>query len=349
MTTQQLSDNIDGLENNLISLSGQMDITKFMLPDSEILKNLIQLKSGYSKDDASQMIDGIKSSISNQINSAKSSVDAISSQLSDSAKKIYPLPKTNPFYQEVKDLKAQIRIAFMQFLKEVQSISQEFINNTIQSVSQITAITILVSAPPFNVPAAISLAILIIQEVNKMVDRIVDIINYLEPLKKLGIVISPDKMDSVTTPLNVAINTINGLITTLTTITDPLSALKSLIIQLSDPSNLGSQIDSLKKQISDKMDEINKLIKNRQDHKTQDSDLTTLQNSLTNLLSLNKKLIDNKLPDTVTDAINNLNNNKPVTQTYIYDVQLPDGTILNNLTDQDLTKLSQSYNIINKA
>ena len=335
MTSQDLSNNFDTLENKLIGLSGQPDLNNYMMPDSEIIKNLIQLKSGYSSSDVNQMVDGKKSN----------------SELSDSAKKIYPLPKKNPFYTEVKDMKSELRIAFMQFLKESKSLSEEFINNSILSVSQLSAITIMVSAPPFNIPAAVSLSILMIQEVDKMVDRIIDIINYIEPLKKLEIVVSPSKMDMVTTPLNAAILIISGLISTLSVITLPLKALKSLIQKLTDPKNTGSSTEQLKKQITDKSDEIKKLISNGQDHSGQDEDLNNLTKSLNDIQSgkLNSMLVNNKLPDDTTNAINKSQNVKPTVQNYIYDVQLPDGTILTNLTDNDLKKLSQSYNIVNKT
>lgn len=377
----------DALETNIDKFKGEIyksnfDISKHFLPDKEIVKNLIASKGNFTKDDTHMMVDGkmkiskpedIRGSVDNakkikdeqaakakgdassKLKDAKGkqneAMDSAEEQVSGVAAKVYPLPDNSPLHKEVKEQKEKVRESCAMLMKERDAVSKELINVTLLLANSVPAILGLsVTIPIPNIPSAIALACSIISLVSKLIDKIQDIFQHLEPLKKLKIMIAPEKYKKVTAPLVAALAALTALLKPILALKKAVQALLGQISKLVSPDSIKSQVKSLRKQIKNKGKEIKEAKDDGEDQDTIDNlekEKRDMQDQLDKLLSgdvaksADIDKIKNDIDKNLAEAIEADTNVQ-----YVYDVKLPDGTILADQTDEDLAALTDTYNII---
>lgn len=334
------------LENNITKLQNKIfdanfDISKFYLSDKEIVKNILKSKNPKLKSkEAHEMVYGSTSSNST----------------------IYPISNDNKYYEEASKIKIEVRESSMLLVKDQKSLVQDLIKTSIQIGNSIPAISLLISAPPWNVSAAISLVLLIMDAINSIINKIIDLLKYLEPIKKIKLLVDNDKYNSITSPINVSVNILLSLF-------DPISALKkfidkifSLLSSMTDPNSLKSQIKQIKKEIRRKEKDKGKA-ESEEEAKEIQEDIDDLKKRISDILKGFKlpTIKDGQFDENNISVSNNnelfktLNDLKKVTSnisnskiSYLYDVELPDGTILTNLNDEDLESIKEKYKVLFK-
>lgn len=348
MTTDDLSKNINNLQEKIYS-AGDIDISKFFLSDKEIVKNLILSRSpGMTKEDASIMVDGFStatSSVSSGMSQAKDKKDSL---LSNS--NIYPITENHPFYKEIKDIKASIRSSAMLITKDQKGLIQDLINAALLVGSSIPAIALMIASPPWNIPSAISLFSLIVDAISTIINKAMNMMQYLEPLKKLGIVIDfnkPSIQTSVVIPINIAVLLLTSILSPIVALKKFIDTLIDTIKKLTNISNLSGQIKKIKKQIRIKKKELSKAT-NDEDKKDISEDISDLEARLSDIEDPNKtkeiNFNESILSPDILSSFENVNKilNNTIT---VYDAELPDGTILSGLDSDGLESIKQKYNV----
>ena len=330
-----LNSNIATLQDKVYSVN--FDISKSFLPDKEVVKNQLLLKNPLMKTkDAQIMVDGFTSKIGPTGSvPGTPSAGATSSGVKDisktEAKKlyggVYPLPKTHHYYDEAKKTKKEVREAAMGLIKEQKALVQDLIVTAIKIGNAVPAITLLIAPLSFNVPGAISLLLLIIDAINLLINKIMDIVKLLEPLTKLGLLIDKSKFESVTAPLNAAILIIIALF-------EPISILKLIIEFL---------LGQLKKTIKDAPQQnatpgaSYSIPPPTKDGNFDESNvgyainiIKTAAPSLTIIKDLSDQIALGK-------------------EVYVYNVELPNGVNLTDIDDDALQTIKEKYKLIFKS
>ncbi len=278
-------------------------------------------------------------------------------------KKIFPLPKNHPIFQEAKNMKKEVRKSVMMMIKEQKAIMQDLIKTAIQMTNSISGAAVLIAPLSFNVPGAISLILLVIDSISKLINKMMDVILHMEPLKYLPMLLPKESFESITAPINIAL-------TILISIFGAISGLKKLIDKLMgsikskvDPNNMGSTIKSLKKQLSDRTAELMKLKTDGSPSKDIDDkqiEVNELQSRLDGMIkgynlpdSKNGEFPETSVKDTldmmdpsISQQINTITTANVELVEYIYDVYLEDGTVVANLNENDLEIIKQKYKVI---
>lgn len=275
-------------------------------------------------------------------------------------KKVTPLPKDHPIFKEVEKIKESVKKSVNHIFKEQKGLAQDLIKTSIQAANSISAAATLIAPLSFNLPGAISLIILVVDMISKVIDRALNIVLSSDPLQFLPLLLPEDQIDSITAPINAAILALISIIESTSFLQKLMNKLMALFMSASSPQNLSGQIDSLEEQIEQKKEELAKLIKKRAIQRKIDNkrkEIAELEERLRlmkkgpNLPRMNpdgnfeEKPIKDLFPDlqnqiqTVTLANDQL-------QSFIYDVYLPDGSVLSNIDEQRLKQLKSKYNII---
>lgn len=302
------------------------DISKYFLPDNEIAKKILLFKNKQmTKDEVDLIIDG-------QVVGASSS-------------SVYPLDRKSNIYDEVKKLKDEVRVAAMMLIKEQKSIVKDLVNSTLLIGSSIPGITLTIGAIPFNIPSAISSVCLIIDQLSKLIDRISDTIKYLDPLKYLKFLIDSQKCETITAPLNASVLALIALLNPINAIKDFLSRIQDTISNLIKPENLLKQIKQLKKEIKRKNKDLNNTNDDTEKEEIRE-DIVDLEQRLKDLqngysISFDEREVSQGIEQSINE-IKQISENL----TYIYDVELSDGTILTNITQSELESIKNKYKIV---
>ena len=162
--------------------------------------------------------------------------------------------------------------------------------------------------------------------------------------------IAPEKYKKVTAPLVAALAALTALLKPILALKKAVQALLGQISKLVSPDSIKSQVKSLRKQIKNKGKEIKEAKDDGEDQDTIDNlekEKRDMQDQLDKLLSgdvaksADIDKIKNDIDKNLAEAIEADTNVQ-----YVYDVKLPDGTILADQTDEDLAALTDTYNII---
>lgn len=255
----KLADNIKKLEDSIYGLN--FDISKQFLPDDSILKNLLRAKNpGMSKEQVDSMVDG------------------------DSGRS--PLTKDHPLYDEVKKLKKEIREAVMKVIKGQKDLAIEVVNAGTLLINSIPGIAIQVTAPPFNVPNAISTVNVVTSSLMGVIAKITDTVLYLGPLSSLNIVLPEAGFESIVAPINAAVTGLSTLLTPISKIQEFIQTLTEKIKSLT--KNTGKQVKSLTKDLDKKVQE-----KKDAENKKESPERTELLNDLNEEIEDIKNQIEN--------------------------------------------------------
>ena len=358
-----LDSNITTLQDKIYGAS-DFDISKSFLSDDDVVKKILISKNpSMSENDVNIMVYGqssgpsassvsstespynptqsspdtsgpvISSGVSSQSN-LYSSTSGYSSGLnssnlsSDEVKTTFggrfPIPKNSPFHDQARSLKSELKSACVNLIKEEKAIIQNLILTSVKISNAIPGIVILISPLSFNVPAAISLLLLMIDAINLLINKILDVLQFLEPLKKLKLAIDDASFTIVTAPINIAI-------TVLISIFEPISLLKKFIDLL-----MGQLNSSISTHASPTQSGTFSIPPTPKNGVFDESNLASALNTID----------PGNIYPTLT-SIKQLSDNISLgKEQYVYDVTYPDGSISTNLDELDIESIKEKYNVI---
>ena len=381
------------LENNITKLqeaimAANFDISKYYLPDSEIAKNILKAKNpGMTKEDADVMIDGKISDVDASVGSVSPTASTTSTsgltasgssafrkgkeKINSFAKQnnLYPVPKTSHYYEEVRKMKQEAREAVMLLIRNQKDLIQDVAKVSIKVATSIAGAAVLVSPLSFNVPAAISLVLVVIDGVSTVIKKMMDVIMHCEPIKLLVYLLPSGSFDAIVAPINVAViillsifeainalrslvGDLSGSLSSLTSADSLSSALSALKEQLNTKLAELAALEALKnilfpnlgkvgtgKQISDKKKEIDEL-KSRIDKMEKGYNVPIGKNGEF------PETLANEFLSKLNPKVDKINKANDELVGYVYDVLLPDGTVVKNLDEKSLEDIKHKYKVI---
>jgi hypothetical protein len=226
----------------------------------------------------------------------------------------------------------------------------------------------MMAAIPFNVPGAITLVITVVEAFMDIVTKMKEIVQLLPPLKKLEIVTDSKGLSVISSILN-------PILSILSSIWSPISALSKIVSSII--SAIGSSMKKNRNRIfrkaTRKLKKLGHLFKRnkRGDEYTVDGTklysydeddidevkdlLDTFKIARNKVVDYNQKIGDKTFEQTLDDLQSQLNSvevpkkyptsSDDVYSKYLYDVELPDGTILKNINDEGLESIKEKYKI----
>lgn len=279
-------------------------------------------------------------------------------------KGIFPLPKDSPIHNEARNVKNKVRESFMMMKKEYKELVQDLIKTSIDSANAISAAAILIAPLSFNIPGAIVLILEVISSINKIISKVMAIILHCEPLKLLVLLLPKESFESVTSPINAVILGIISILSVVSFFKKLVSKIMSSIKSQTDPANLKNQKQQLKDEISKKGKELNDL------RSKKNQDLDAISKKQEEIAELQERLkIMEKGPDipsmndngefdekSLSEALKKIDIDLTKQQNdiaqlnlqlydYVYELKLPDGTIVENLSREDIEEFKNKYKI----
>lgn len=271
---------------------------------------------------------------------------------------IYPLSKNNPIYTEVKKIKDEVRESVMLMVREQKELMQSLVKTSVQMANSIAGAAVMIAPLSFNVPGAISLIMLVIDSIAALISKIMAIIQRLGPLKYLPLLLPDNAFESITAPINTAVKV-------LISIFDSTKFLQKIVNDLigkltSALSDLTSQIADLEKQLLGKLSELKDLKKlpftSIKQIKNKEKEIADIKTNIENMKNAGKLPKTNENGDfEVTSVGDILGIKDDLDKTaaannqfleYLYDVHLPDGSIISDLTEEEVDLIKEKYDII---
>lgn len=362
------------------------DMNKYLLPDSEIVKNLIAMRNpNMSKGDINLMVDGLggegeesksiaemdklseeadtpfkKKQIDDSVGDAKNNLD----------KTGIPIPKTDYLYEESKDIKRMMIEKSFEFVRKIQELLQDIAFAAIALAQSIPGsiqliITPVFPVPAFNIPGMITMLMNIILTLNSLKSKCADVKGIFVYFSKIKIVCSEKDANTVAGILNKFNKTLDTTICGFTAKIDAFTGSASSAMKSSlDPAEEGKKIRTITKQLR-KMDYLPKNNFNDVD----EDDVDGINNILTEWEVIDrtsktravrrkkesKDALENALSS--IEKLDNLNNElkelttikEPVgkvDEVIVYDVEFPDGKIVKGLTKDEVDGYATTYNVI---
>lgn len=369
-----LLENINNLENQIYPVG--FDISKFFLSDKESVKKLIKIKNPQmSNKDINLMVDSEEESLlkldeEEKIYKAKNKPfnKEIKKENIQTSKKIYK-NILKSYYDETKNIKQEIRVSSFLLVENSIDISKKLVNAVIQTSSTIPGVTIMMTAIPFNIPGAITLALTVVEAFMDIVTKMKDVVVLLSPLKKLEIVTDNKSLSIISSILNPVLSILSSL-------WSPISALIKMIKSITSAlsSSLKRNRNKIFRRATRRLKKLGHLYKvnKRGDEYTVDGTtlysydeddvdevkelLDTFKISRNKVVDYNQKIGDKTFEETLDDLESQLNNvdlpteNYPIDSNdtyskYLYDVRLPDGSVLVNITEEGLESIKENYKI----
>jgi len=237
-------ESLAGLEDDIYST--EFDVTKFMLPDKEAVKKLIEMKNPtFTKDQIDMMIDSEeelikkkealeekraerreKSSLSREEKAKvkeeekaqrkkqrEEEKERRKKELKEQIqayKEVYK-EKVKQIIKEAKNVKQEIKEATFQLITKLKDMAKKIIMSVIQTASSIPAIIITISTPPWNVPKAISYVLIVVESYLNIIKSIKEVLPFLKPLKNLPLVTDKKNLRKVGAFLDVIVKAIRAL------------------------------------------------------------------------------------------------------------------------------------------
>jgi hypothetical protein len=304
--------------------------------------------------------------------------------------------KLKQLYEEAKEVLREIKAAIFRLIKGIKDLTKKFVTTTVQTFSSIPAIALMIAAPPWNIPSAISLAMLVVESYLGLLALTKDIIPFLSPLRQLVLVTDKKNLSALSAILNVPIKILLALWAPIMTIGELVQTLIQRILDIikskgpsvfkkataklrslghipHNPETIGvAGIElkpygdrqpytingiSLYAYSSDDAEEVADLLStfklnaanqsNPQSNNRVVAYRETLVDELKGKLeSLNEQLSNPELnfPDTTNAADRDSESNG----SFVFDVELPDGSKLYGITEEQLEDLKLSYNVVMK-
>lgn len=269
----KLLTNIEDQEKKLAAPG--FDMNQYLLPDSEIVKNLIAMRNpNMSKGDINLMVDGLGGSGDESESIAemdklseegdtpfkkKQINDTVDDSKNNLDKTGIPIPKTDFLYEEAKDLKRMMIEKSFEFVRKIQELIQDIAFAAIALIQAIPGsiqliITPVFPVPAFNIPGMITMLMNIILTLNSLKSKCADVKGIYVYFSKIKIVCSEKDANTVAGILNGMNKTLDTTICGFTSKIDAFTGSASSAMKSSlDPAEEGKKIRTITKQLR-KMD-----------------------------------------------------------------------------------------------
>ena len=387
----KMLENIDSLQN--LGFSSEFDIQPYLLSEDEVAKKIIMLKCpNMSKDDVDLIIDSEETSIDKAVKEIEdeSQVDnsrdlnlteqekvqrkesrrkeiekrkELKRQQIKEMKKIYK-DKVVEYKKQAKDILKEIKMAFFNLVRQVKVITKKSITSIIQTSSSIGAIGVIIAAPPWNIPLAISYTMSVVDILLALISELKSILPFTTSFDKLKFVTTPKNLSVISSIINVNLEIILGLWDKINGIDTLIKKLLDKIIELLS----GGSKEKIFRKATRKLKKLGHFkeknesydidgVSVRADNEDDASEVKDILDTFVVNYD-NNKVVDYKKDDSGLDSEKLLDSLRsevnsdqkfevPTNIEYsLYDVRLPDGTILRNQTEDDLEELKKVYNIV---
>ena len=398
----KLLENVEKLQD--LGFKSEFDLEPYLLPEDEVVKKILMSKNpGMPLEDVDMIIDTEEITLKKmeeELKEQEKKENSNDTGLSEEERAIRKEQRKRErerekqirkeqikqmkqlFKDKIVELKAQakeilkeIKMAFYNLIKEVKALIKKSITSLVQTGSSIGAIAVIIAAPPWNIPLAISYTMTIVDLLLTLISQLKAIIPFTAAFDKLHFVTNGRNLSVLSRIINVNLELILGLWSKLTGLDKIIKLLLDKIIQLISGDNkqkifrkatrklrkLGHfrgnnstyNIDGLSvradseddaSEVKDLLDTFkvdygsNKVVDYKQDSSTQSSGQSgtsspeDLLNSLKNEVNKDQNV---QVPQNIESS-----------SFYVYDVKLPNGSILRNQTEEDLEELKRVYQII---
>lgn len=298
-------------------------------------------------------------------------------------KKIYK-DRLVEYIEEVKRIKRDIKAAVHKLFAEFFNLGQKLITGLVKSVQTIVAVITMIVAPPWNIPGAIVTLLSVVEFFLDIIKQLKDVATVLEPLRQLGIVVDPSVLDTVTSLINAPIIFILGLFTVFEKFDLLITKLMEKLMQLIRNSDKKKrafrkatrrlrkynycQNGEISEDDREEIEEILEIYKvgpcseagysinncnicvigyqtdDEGEDMGNDSDFSSIKDRNGNSSSIDTQI---NIFNEFRDISNKIGGIKTISSgSFLYDVLLPDGTILANQTQDSLEKLRKEYQLL---
>jgi hypothetical protein len=124
---------------------------------------------------------------------------------------VLPLSFPNTLFKQAINLKLEIRVCVSRFLKLFKDLIVDLIKLGIKIATGVPGAAIMVAPPTFNIPAAISFVLLIIDGISDIIKRVKSAIEFIPCLKKLNFVLPDVNFCKLVGTINLALKFFNAL------------------------------------------------------------------------------------------------------------------------------------------
>lgn len=297
------------------------------------------------------------------------------------SKKIYK-DKLKEFYEEIKRIKISIKKAVFALFKSAKELSKELILAITKTTSSIPGIVLVIGAPPWNIGLAITATVMIVELYLKIIKDIKNVAPFLEPIKYLPAITDKKNLSILSTIINIPVKIILGLWKPIkaldSVIKTILSAVKSSmkkkknkifrqatkkLRKLGHLRRLGMPLKvgdvTIRGVIGDPYvtdegvvfsydeDDVDEIVDIMSMFKINGSPNSIFTRVVDYRISLDSNL------DNVQEELDGAGIDIPKTneierdefEDYIYDVKLPDGTVIKNISDDGIDYLKSKYTL----
>ncbi len=295
------------------------------------------------------------------------------------SKRIYK-DKLKEFYEEIKRIKTSIKNAVFGLFKSAKELAKDLVMAIIKTASSIPGITLMITAPPWNIAHAITATAMLVQMYLKLIKEVKNVAPILGPIKYLPAITDKNNLSTLSTIFNVPMKIILG-------IWEPIAALDKVIKALigSVKNSMQKNRDKIFRKATKKLKKLGGLRRSGLPLKVGDQtlrgvigdpyytdigivfsydedDVEEVVDLLTTFKidgSPNKtstRVVDYQQSfdgdlDNVEAELDKMEFEVPSTkeiendefEEYIYDVKLPDGSIIKNISDEGIDYLKSKY------
>lgn len=311
--------NLDKLEKDIYS-SNDVDNLAPMLSDDEVCKNIVKDKNPNLSDSEVERV------VENSDNNSQ-------------------------IKKEARKEKREFRRNFKMFISSQKKITREISNSLVMINSAVPGILITASAPPWNVPAAISTAILVLTVLNNVLNSINELLGYLTTFRKAGLFFSSQNLNKVIIVLNSAVIILIRLLSPLKIIENFINTIINTLKNINSTNNKQKQRNRIVKRL-DRKKRILKRTKDLDDREELQDDIELLEDQLKNLdldngLNIDSQIsqIESDLSKIEQDTQSALSSAQNFINENTYTVKFPDGTIRTNVTQSELEDLKLRFKV----
>lgn len=311
--------NLDKLEQDIYS-SNDVDNVAPMLSDEEVCKNIVKDKNPNLTNDEVERV------VENSDNNSQ-------------------------IKKEARKEKREFKRNFKMFISSQKKITREITNSLVMINSAVPGILITASAPPWNVPAAISTAILVLTVLNNLLNSINELLSYLSTFRKTGLFFSSQNLNKVIIVLNSAVIILIKLLSPLKIIENFINTIINTLKNINSPNNKQRQRSRIVRRL-DRKKRILKRTKDADDREELQDEIELLEEQLKNLdldsgLNIDSQIsqIEADLSKIEQDTQNALSSAQNFINENTYTVKFPDGTIRTNVTQSELEDLKLRFKV----
>lgn len=217
MSFNKLIKTIDNVEKKPVP--GIFNISDLLLPENEIVKNILIMENNLSKEEAELLVEGFvkegdnrkKSQPQIEIENLKSEADTnfknklIEDSVSESIGLLSetdtgaPLSTNTPHYKRARETRSLIREKVNNFFRKVKELLKEIAVLAISIVTSVPGASLMVSPFAFNVPGMITMLMNMVHSLSILSSKTSDLTENFKYFRELPLVLSPTDLNKVST------------------------------------------------------------------------------------------------------------------------------------------------------